>query len=154
MTTCKVQVVQYDRMKRYHGPIPVASNVHTRKTTHSAGYHAPPVPDFDHSQCGQTVILDHFAPQMTSPRPGNRPTSPLPSPTSITSQIAPLQPLRLLFFLSRADVVYLHRQGLLTTNAIPHHPFQWSPVPVQLLENFSRPNHLLRKQLLPVSFTA
>ena len=66
----------------------------------------------------------------------------------ITSQIAPLQPLRLLFFLPRADVVYLHRQGLLTTNATPHHPFQWSPVPVHLLENFSRSNHLLRKQLL------
>ena len=83
MTTGKVQVVHYDRMKRDHGPIPVASNVQIRKTTLTAGYHTPPVPDFDHSQCGQTVIPYHFAPQMTSPSPGNRPTSPLPSPTPI-----------------------------------------------------------------------
>ena len=78
MTTGKVQVVHYDRMKRYHGPIPVASNVQTRQTTHPTGYHTPPIPDFDHSQCGQT-----FVPQMTSPNPGNRPTSPLPSPNPI-----------------------------------------------------------------------
>ena len=83
MITGKVQVVHYDRMKRYHGPIPVASNVQTRKTTHTAGYHTPPVPDFDHSQCGQTFIPYHFAPQMTSPSPGKRPTCPLPSPTPI-----------------------------------------------------------------------
>ena len=83
MTTGKVQVVHYDRMKRYHGPIPVVSNIQTRKTTHTAGYHTPPVPDFDHSQFGQTFIPYHFVPQMTSPSPGNRPTSPLPSPTPI-----------------------------------------------------------------------
>ena len=83
LTTGKVQAVHYDRMKRYHGPIPVASNVHTRKLTHVAGYQTPPVPDFDHSQCGQTFIPYHFVPQRTSPSPSNRPTSPLPSPTPI-----------------------------------------------------------------------
>ena len=83
MTTGKVQVVDYDRMKLYHGPIPVASNDQTRQTTHPTGHHAPPVPDFDHSQCGQNFILYHFVPQMTSPNRGNRPTSPLPSPTPI-----------------------------------------------------------------------
>ena len=83
MTTGKVQVVPYDRMKRYHGPIPVASKVQTQKTTHTAGYHTPPVPEFDHPQCGQTFIPYHFVPQMTSPNPGDRPTSPLPSPTPI-----------------------------------------------------------------------
>ena len=82
-TTCKVQVVHYDRMKRYHGPIPVASNVQSRRTTHPTGYDTPPVPDFDHSQCGQTFIPYHFVPKMTSLSPGNRPTSPLPSPTPI-----------------------------------------------------------------------
>ena len=83
MTTGKVQVVHYDHMKRYHGPIPVASNVQTRQTTHPTGYHTPPVPDFDHSQCGQTFIPYHFVPQMTSLSPGNRLTSQLPSPTPI-----------------------------------------------------------------------
>ena len=83
LTTGKVQVVQYDRMKRYHDPIPIASYVQTRKTTHTPGYHTSPVPDFDHSQCGQTFIPYPFVPQMTSPSPGNRPTSPLPSPTPI-----------------------------------------------------------------------
>ena len=39
LTTGKVQVVHYDRIKRYHGPIPVASNVQTRQTTHPTGYH-------------------------------------------------------------------------------------------------------------------
>ena len=48
VTTGKVQVVHYDRMKRYYGPIPVASNVQTRRTTHPTGYHTSPVPDFDH----------------------------------------------------------------------------------------------------------
>ena len=65
----------------------------------------------------------------------------------IISQIAPLQPLRLLF-LPRADVVYLYQQGLLITNAIHHQPFQWSPALVHLPENFSLPHHLLRKLLL------
>ena len=83
LTTGKVQVVHYDRIKRYYGPIPVASNVQTRQTTHPTGYHTPPVPDFDHSQCGQTFIPYHFVPQMTSPSPGNPPTSPLPSPNPI-----------------------------------------------------------------------
>ena len=83
LTTGKVQVVHYDRMKRYHGPIPAASNVQTRKTTHIAGYQTPPVPDFDHSQCGQPFIPYNFVPQMTSPHPVNRPASPLPSPTPI-----------------------------------------------------------------------
>ena len=83
LTTGKVQAVHYDRIKRYYGPIPVASNVQTRQTTHPTRYYAPPVPAFDHSQCGQTFIPYHFAPQMTSPHPGNRPTSPLPSPNSI-----------------------------------------------------------------------
>ena len=73
-------------MKRYHGPIPVASNVQTRKTTHIADYQTPPIPDFDHSQCGQSFIPYHFVPQMTSPSPGNRPTSPLPSPNPIADQ--------------------------------------------------------------------
>ena len=83
LTTGKVQVVHYGRMKRHHGPIPVASNVQTRKTTHTAGYHTPPVPDFDHSLCGKTFIPYHFVPQMTSPHTVNRPTSLLPSPTPI-----------------------------------------------------------------------
>ena len=60
LTTGKVQVVHYDRMKRYHGPIPVASHVQTRKTTHIAGYQTFPVPDFDHSQCGQTFYTLSF----------------------------------------------------------------------------------------------
>ena len=84
LTTGKVQVVHYDRMKQYHGPIPVASNAQTRKPTQIAGYQTTPVPDFDHSQCGQTFIPYHFVPQRTSPNPSNRPTSPLPSPTPIT----------------------------------------------------------------------
>ena len=84
MTTGKVQVVHCDRMKRYHGPIPVASNVQTRKTTHTPVYQTPPVPDFDHSQCGQTFIPYHFVPQTTSFSPGNRPISPLPSPNPIS----------------------------------------------------------------------
>ena len=83
LTTGKVQVVHYDRMKRYHGQIPVASNVQTRKPTHIAGYQKPPAPDFNHSQCGQTFILYHFVSQRTSPSQGNRPTSPVPSPTPI-----------------------------------------------------------------------
>ena len=83
LTTSKAQVVHYDRIKRYYGPIPVASNVQTRQTTHPTGYHTPPVLDFDHSQCGQTFIPEHFVPQMTSPNPGNRPTSPFPSPNPI-----------------------------------------------------------------------
>ena len=70
-------------MKRYHGPIPVASNVQTRQITHPTGYHTPPVPDFNHSQCGQTFIPYHFVPKMTSPSARNRPTSPLSSPTPI-----------------------------------------------------------------------
>ena len=70
-------------MKRYHGPIPVASNVQTRKTTHTPVYQTPPVPDFDHSQCGQTFIPFHFVPQKTSVSPGNCPTSPIPSPNPI-----------------------------------------------------------------------
>ena len=44
-----MQVVHHDRMKHYRGPIPVASNVQTQKTTHTAGYHTPLVPDSDHS---------------------------------------------------------------------------------------------------------
>ena len=87
MTTDKVQVVHYDRLKRYHGPIPVASNVQTRPTTHTTGYQTPRVPYFDHSQCGQTFILFTFAPQMTSPHPVNRPTSPIPSPTPIADNL-------------------------------------------------------------------
>ena len=83
MTTSKVQVVHYVRMKRYHGPIPVASNVQTRKTIRTAGYHTPPVPDSHHSQCGQTFITYHFVPQMASPNPTNRPTSPLASPNPL-----------------------------------------------------------------------
>ena len=150
LTTGKVQVVHYDRMKRYHGPIPVASNVQTRKTTHTPVYQTPPVSDFDHSQCGQTFIPYHFVPQVTSPHPVNRPTSPIQSPNPIADNFPNRSPsvIRLLFFHPRADVVYLHRQGLLTTNAIPHHPFPWSPVPVQLLKTFSLPAHLLRNQLL------
>ena len=82
-TTGKVQVVHYDRMKRYHGPIPVASNVQTRKTTTITGRQTPPVPEFDHSQCAQPFIPHHFVPPMTSPSQGNRPTSPLPASTPI-----------------------------------------------------------------------
>ena len=84
ITTGKVQVVHYDRMKRYHGPIPVASNVQTRKTTHTPVYQTPPVPVFDHSQCGQPFVPYHFVPQTTSLSPGNHPISPLPSPNPIS----------------------------------------------------------------------
>ena len=83
LTFGKVQVVHHDRIKRYYGPIPVASNVHTRQTTHPTGYHTPPVPNFDHSQCGQTFVPYHFVPQMTSPNPVNRPTFPLLYPTPV-----------------------------------------------------------------------
>ena len=79
--TGKIQVVHYDRLKRYHGPIPVPSNVQTRPTTHTTGYQTPPVPNIDHSQCGQTFLPFTFATQMTSPHSVNRPTSPIPSPT-------------------------------------------------------------------------
>ena len=92
MTTGKVQVVHYDRMKRFHGPIPVASNVQTRKPTHITGYQTPPVPDFDHLRCGQPFIPYHFVPQRTSPSPGNRPTSPLPSPTPIADHFPKRSP--------------------------------------------------------------
>ena len=54
LITGKVQVVHYDRMKRYHGPKPAGSNVQTRRTTHTTGYQTHVVSDFDHSQCGQT----------------------------------------------------------------------------------------------------
>ena len=80
MTTSKVQVVNYDRMKQYFGPKPVASNVQTQRTTHTTGYQTHSVPDVNHSQCGQTSIPFTLAPQLTSPNPGNRPTAPLPSP--------------------------------------------------------------------------
>ena len=92
LTTRKVQVVHYDRMKRYHGPKPVASNVQTRKTTPIAAHQTAPVPDFDHSQCGQPFIPDHFVPQMTSPHPVNRPTSPLPYPTPIADHFSNRSP--------------------------------------------------------------
>ena len=75
LITGKVQSVHYDRMKRYHGPIPVASNVHSRRTTHITGYHTPPVSDSDQSQCGHTFIHYHFEPQLTRPAPVNRPSS-------------------------------------------------------------------------------
>ena len=52
-------------------------------TTLTTGYQTPPVPEFDHSQCGQTFLLFSFAPPLTSPIPGDRPTSPHPSPTPI-----------------------------------------------------------------------
>ena len=65
----------------------------------------------------------------------------------ITSRIVPLQPPCLLFFIPRDDVVYLLRQCLLTANALPHHPFQWSPASVHLPETFSLPNQLRRKHL-------
>ena len=84
MTTGKVQVIHCDRTKRYFGPIPVASNAQTRQNNHTPAYQTPPVPDFDHSHCGQTFVLFAFAPQMTSLSTGNRPTSPLPSPTRIS----------------------------------------------------------------------
>ena len=83
LTTGKVQVVHYDRMKRCHGQMPVVSNVQTRRPTPTPVYQTPPVPDFDHSQCGQTFIPYHFVPQTTSLSPSNRPNSPLPSPNPI-----------------------------------------------------------------------
>ena len=92
LTTGKVQCVHYDRMKRYHGRITVASIVQTRQTIHPTGYHTPPVPDFDHSECVQTFIPYHFVPQMTSPSPGNRSTSPLPSPTPTADQFLNCSP--------------------------------------------------------------
>ena len=83
LTTGKVQIVHFDRTKGYHGPIPVAANVQTRLTTHITGYQPHPVPNFNHSQCGQTFLLFTFAPQMTSLDPVNRLNSPIPSPTPI-----------------------------------------------------------------------
>ena len=83
LTTGKFQVVHYYRLKRYHGPIPVASIVQTRPTTHSTGYQTPPVPDFDRSQCVQTFSPFTFAPQMTWPHLVNHPTSPISSLTPI-----------------------------------------------------------------------
>ena len=83
-TTGKVQVVHYDRLKRYHGPIPVASKFPTQPTTHTTVYQTHSFPNFDHSQCGQTSLLFSFAPQMTSPALFNRPSSsPNPSPTLV-----------------------------------------------------------------------
>ena len=92
VTTGKVQVVHYDRMDRYHGPIPVASNVQTRPTTPTPGNQTHSAPDFDHSQCGQTFIPYHFVPQMTSPSPGNRPTSPHQSSTFIADNFPNCSP--------------------------------------------------------------
>ena len=86
VTTGKVQVVHYDHLKRYHGPIPIASDVQTQPTIYTTGYPTPPVLNFDHSQCGQTVLPFTLAPQLTSPSPGNCPTSPLPSSTPIADQ--------------------------------------------------------------------
>ena len=48
VTTGKVQIVHYDRMKRYHGPIHVASNVHTGPNTHTPGHQTPPISEFGH----------------------------------------------------------------------------------------------------------
>ena len=126
LTTGKFQVLHYHRMKRYHGPTPVASNVHTRPTTQTASYQTPPVPDCDHSTCGETFIPYHFASQLTSPAPVNRPSS-LPSYSLAPAMDnfpnrSPAAP-RLLFFPQRASVVYLLRQGLLTTNVVPRHSF-------------------------------
>ena len=70
-------------MKRYHGPIPAASIVQTRKTTQTTDHRTHVAPDFDHSQCGQTFLPFTFAPQLMSPNAGNRPTLPIPSPTPI-----------------------------------------------------------------------
>ena len=74
--SCKIQVVNYDRMKPYHGPLPVVSNVQTRPTTHTTGYRTHPVPNFDHSQRGEIFLLFRFAPQMTFLAPVNRQISP------------------------------------------------------------------------------
>ena len=141
-----MQVVHYDRLKRYHGPIPVASNVQTRPTTHTTGYQTSPVPDFDHSQCGQTFLPFSFAPQLTSLNPGNRPTSPHPSPPPIADHFPNRSPPPLLSSARRRSLPsptrsYDHERHT------PHHLFQWSPVQVQLLENFSLPARFLRKQL-------
>ena len=126
LTTGKVEVVHYDRIKLYHGPIPVASNVQTRQTTHPTGYHTPPVPDFDHSQCGETFIPYHFVPRMTSPNPVNRPTSPLPSPTNIADHFPNRSPSAtpppLLSSASQCRLPSPTR--LLTTNAVPRHSLQ------------------------------
>ena len=92
LTTGNAQVVHYDRLKRYNGPIPVASNVQTRPITHTTGYQTLPVPDFDHSRCGQTFSPFTFAPQLTSPNPSNRPTSPHPSPNPIADHFPNLSP--------------------------------------------------------------
>ena len=91
-TASKVQVGHYHRMKRYHGPIPFASNVQTQPTTHITGFQPHPVPYFDHSQCGQTFVPYTFAPQMTSPDPVIRPTSPISSPTPIADNFPDSSP--------------------------------------------------------------
>ena len=132
LTTGDVQVVHYDRMQRYRGPIPVASNVQARKSTHIAGYQTPPAPDFDYSQCGQTFIPDHFVPQMTSPSPGNRPTSPLPSPTPIADHFPNHSP--------SATPPPLHSSARRHSLPSPTRSFDH--------ENFRRRNHLQRKKLL------
>ena len=149
LTTGKVQVVHYDRMKRYHGRIPVASNAQTRQTTPllaTTHLHSPI--STSHSVVKLLyLIISHHKWRHLAQVTAQLLRFHLQLLLLITSQIAPLQPLRLVFFLPRADVVYLHGQGLLTTIAVPHHPFQWSPTLVQLLAKFSLPAHLLRKQL-------
>ena len=80
LTTVKVQVVYYERMKRIYRPITFVCNVQTRRATHTGGYQTPPVPDFDHSRCREIFSPLNFAPQLTSPAPVSRPSS-LPSPS-------------------------------------------------------------------------
>ena len=148
-TTVKVQVVHYDRIKRYHGPIPVASNVQTRRTTHPTGYQTPPIPDFDHSDCGQTFIPYHFVPQTTSPIPGNRPTSPLPSPTPIADHFPNHSPSTtpppLLSSAFRCSLPSPTRSFDHKRRTPPL--VSMEPALVHLPESYSLPNHLLRKHL-------
>ena len=86
---------------------------------------------------------------MTSPSPGHRPNSPLPSPTPIADHFPnrslSATPPRLLSSARRRSVPSPTRS--FDHDRRTHHPFQWSPTLVQLLEKFSLPAHLLRKQL-------
>ena len=154
VTTGKAQVVHYDRMKRYDGPITIASNVQTRRTSQIPGYQLHSVPDFDHSQCVQSFLLFTFALHMTSPIPVNHPSS-LPNLSSASvldvfpNRTPPATPPSLLSSARRCSLPSLTRSIDHERRSSPvlHHPFRWSPALVHLLQNFSLPANLLKKQL-------
>ena len=122
---------------------------HERLPTQSVTRHLLSV-IFDHSQCGQTFLPFSFAPQMTSPSPGNRPTSPLPSPIPIADHFPnrslSATPPPLLSSARHCSLPSL-------TRSIDHERRTPPPVSVEPRSsssprNFSLPSLLLRKQLL------